>query len=125
MNKEEMKNLIWIFFLLPLFVGAQTVTGVFVKDSFKEKRLNGYVVDSLIVNKDSTFRLAFYYPDARGSEAMIGKWRVSDSLLILYQTIDSKKKTLGEFKLDKGGTKIISLDYIVDSLRKKDVLDKK
>ncbi len=107
---------------------GQTVTGIYIKDNFKAKKLAGSI-DSLILNNDSTCSQGFYYPAMnKKEESMVGKWKISNGKLILYYN----EKPYAEYKIisDSGEIKkLIPLNGIlyspILSLEKKYELDKR
>ena len=74
-----MKN--GIFFILLFFClqgFSQSPIGVYTDLSKAEKQ-----TDSLILNADSSYRYAFYYPKYQVSEYYEGTWRYKDNTLFL------------------------------------------
>ena len=74
-----MKNGIFFILLFSCIHGySQSPIGIYTDLSKAEKQ-----TDSLILNADSSYRYAFYYPKYQVSEYYEGTWRYKDNTLFL------------------------------------------
>jgi hypothetical protein len=77
-----MKNTILAILLFSFTYGnSQSPAGIYTDVTKAGKQ-----TDSLILNADSTYRYAFYYPKYEVSEYYTGKWSYSENTIFLYNS---------------------------------------